>query len=135
LRGFPLTGDQEGLSAWRAGTRSDVGGPPDKPFRVNQRDFVGPPITPSQHTVLSTLVNLCPESGSDATARQVADAADLRLGSVVVVLRSLAKRRLAMLHEGSDDHWAPTMSGRSRIRHSRAAEERQRNDDPPEGET
>lgn len=126
---------------WRSGTfehsarghPTGVGDPPDNPFRVKERDFVGPPITPSQQKVLTALVNLCPDDGNDATARQVADEAYIRLGSVVVVLRSLVKRRLALLHEDTEDHWSPTMSGRARIRHSRAAEGRASNgpDDPP----
>lgn len=92
---------------------------PDNPFRV-KKEFVGPPLTASQQRVLATLVALCPESGADADARQVADAAGQRLGSVVVVLQSLEKKRLAVMHEGDDaepDVWAPTMTGRQRVRH------------------
>jgi predicted transcriptional regulator len=99
---------------------------------VKERPFPGPSITPSQKKVLTALVDLCPQDGSDARARQVADAAQIRLGSVVVVLRSLKDRRLALLHEDCDDHWAPTMSGRARIRHIRALErEAEKPGDPP----
>jgi hypothetical protein len=98
--------------------------PPSNPFRVAPREgFAGPPLTQSQQRVLSALVALCPDSGCDVPAREVADAAKLRLGSVVVVLRSLVKRRLALVHEGEPEGWAPTMTGRSRVRHFRPAEQ------------
>ena len=105
-----------------------MSGPPENPFRVTRRGgFDGPPLTAPQQRVLAALAALCPDSGCDISAREVAEAADIRLGSVVVILRSLAKRRLAILHEGGDDApeaWAPTISGRSRVRHFRTAEER-----------
>ena len=105
-----------------------MSGPPENQFRVGVRDdFAGPPLTQPQQQVLSALVALCPDSGCDVDARAVADAAEVRLGSVVVILRSLAKRRLVLVHEperdGEREGWAPTMSGRSRVRHFRAAEE------------
>jgi hypothetical protein len=100
-----------------------VSEPPPNPFRVNQREgFQGPPLTQPQQRVLGALVALCPEAGCDVEARAVADSAQLRLGSVVVVLRSLEKRRLVLSHEGEPEGWAPTMTGRSRVRHFRPAE-------------
>lgn len=93
--------------------------PPARPFRVT-REFSGPPLTAPQQRVLAVLVSLCPDAGCDVDARTVADAAGLRLGSVVVVLRSLAKHRLALVHEGApgeEDGWAPTLTGRARVRH------------------
>lgn len=100
---------------------------------MTRPDFRGPPVTASQATVLATLVELCPDDGGDVSARAVAERTGQRLGSVVVVLRSLLKRRLALLHEGTDDAWAPTMSGRSRVRYTRPAEDRRRSggDEPP----
>ena len=80
-------------------------------------------MTQPQQRVLSALVSLCPEDGRDVDARAVAEAADLRLGAVVIVLRSLEKRRLVMVHEGEPEGWAPTMTGRSRVRHFRPAEQ------------
>ena len=71
--------------------------------------------------MLGALVSLCPAAGDDVDARAVAELVELRLGSVVVVLRSLEKRRLALSHEGEPECWAPTMTGRSRIRHFRLA--------------
>ena len=109
--------------------------PPSNPFRVAPRDgFAGPPLTPSQQRVLAALVALCPDSGCDVDAREVSEAADQRLGSVVVVLRSLEKRKLALVHDGDPEGWAPTMTGRSRVRHFRPAEPQQQpaeHTDPP----
>ena len=111
-------------------------GPPENPFRVGVRDdFAGPPLTQPQQRVLAALVALCPDSGCDVDARTVAEAADVRLGSVVVILRSLAKRRLALMHEaerdGESEGWAPTMTGRSRVRHFPAADERTEHPEQP----
>lgn len=98
--------------------------PPSNPFRVNQREgFQGPPLTQPQQKVLSALVSLCPDDGRDVEARAVSELTQLRLGSVVVVLRSLEKRKLALVHEGEPEGWAPTMTGRSRVRHFRPAEQ------------
>jgi hypothetical protein len=106
------------------GNRLDsVSEPPPRPFRVKRENFAGPPLTQSQQRVLSALVALCPDAGCDVDARAVSEAADLRLGSVVVVLRSLEKRKLALMHEGDPEGWAPTLTGRSRVRHFRAAEQ------------
>jgi DNA-binding MarR family transcriptional regulator len=96
---------------------------PQNPFRVT-REFHGPKLTRSQQRVLAALVAVCPDEGCDTDARAVAEAAGLRLGSVVVVLRSLEKQRLAILHPGEDgepDGWTPTMTGRARVRHFPAA--------------
>ena len=97
---------------------------PRNPFRVT-REFDGPPLTKSQQRVLASLVSLCPDSGSDADARAIATQAGARLGSVVLVLRSLVERRMAIFHpaehEGEVDAWTPTMTGRSRVRHFPAA--------------
>ena len=82
-------------------------------------------MTQPQQRVLSALVALCQDEGGDVDARTVAEAADLRLGSVVVVLKSLEKRRLVLSHEGEPEGWAPTMTGRSRVRHFRPAEQPQ----------
>ena len=78
-------------------------------------------MTQPQQRVLSALVSLCPDEGCDVDARAVAETADLRLGAVVIVLRSLEKRRLVLVHEGEPEGWAPTMTGRSRVRHFRPA--------------
>jgi hypothetical protein len=95
--------------------------PPSRPFRVAQRDdFTGPPLSQAQQRVLAALVAGCPEEGSDIDARTVAGRSDLRLGATVVVLRSLANRRLAIWHDDEPEGWAPTMTGRSRVRHYRA---------------
>ena len=93
--------------------------PPTSPYRVT-REFKGAPLTRSQQRILTSLVATCPEAGCDVDARTVAEHANLRLGSVVVVLRSLERQRLAVVHEGEDgrpDGWAPTLTGRSRVRH------------------
>jgi DNA-binding MarR family transcriptional regulator len=93
--------------------------PPRHPYRV-KRGMEGPPLTASQRRILAALVAVCPDSGCGVDAREVAEAAQLRLGSVVVVLHKLEERRLAMVHPREDDEpklWAPTMSGRARVRH------------------
>ena len=93
--------------------------PPANPYRVT-REFTGPPLTRSQQRVLSALVALCPDTGCEVEARAVAEQAQLRLGSVVLVLRALEKQRLALVHlaeDGGPDCWAPTLTGRSRVRH------------------
>jgi hypothetical protein len=109
----------------RLGTGIDaVSEPPRNPFRVAQREgFIGPPLTQSQQRVLAALVALCPDSGCDVDARAISEAAQLRLGSVIVVLRSLEKRKLALVHEGEGEPegWAPTLTGRTRVRHFRPA--------------
>jgi hypothetical protein len=109
-----------------------VGEAPQHPFRVAHREgYAGPPLTQSQQRVLAALVALCPEAGCDVDARAVSEVAELRLGSVVVVLRSLAKRKLALLHEGEPEGWAPTMTGRSRVRHFRLAGQPAESTEPP----
>lgn len=91
---------------------------PENLFRVTPReDFLGPPLTQPQQRVLAALVSLCPEAGAETDARAVAEAAGLRLGSVVLVLRALDKRRLAVVHDGDPPVWSPTMEGRTRVRH------------------
>jgi hypothetical protein len=96
------------------------------PYRVKRRrDPSGAPLTEPQRRVLATLCELCPGAAGDVTARAVAKTSDVRLGSVIVILRSLAQRRLAMRHEsdaetGQPEGWAPTMSGRARVRHFEA---------------
>jgi hypothetical protein len=93
------------------------------PYRVkSRRDPSGAPLTEPQRQVLAALCELCPGAAGDVTSREVADAAGARLGSVIVILRSLAQRRLVMRHEGDHEAgqvegWAPTMSGRARARH------------------
>jgi hypothetical protein len=93
------------------------------PYRVKRRrDPSGAPLTEPQRQVLAALCELCPGAAGDVTSREVATAAGVRLGSVIVILRSLAQRRLAMRLEGDHDAgesegWAPTISGRARVRH------------------
>ena len=104
---------------------------PQNPFRVT-REFTGPKLTRSQQRVLAALVSVCPEDGCDVDGRTVSEAAGLRLGSVVVVLRSLEKQRLVILHPGEfgqPDGWMPTMTGRARVRHFPASQQQ------PEHET
>lgn len=92
---------------------------------VRRRGWHGPPLTDPQQRVLAALVELSPEAGGDTDARTVAERAGLRLGSVVVILRSLAQKRLAIWHraehDGEEDGWAPSMSGHARVRTLRDA--------------
>jgi hypothetical protein len=94
-----------------------------QPYRVKRRrDPSGAPLTEPQRRVLAALCELCPGAAGDVTAREVATASRARLGSVIVILRSLAQRRLVMRHEGDvqeaqPEGWAPTMTGRARARH------------------
>lgn len=97
---------------------STLGAPAFSPFRVKpRRDPSGAPLTLAQRQVLAALVELCPGAAGDVDARAVAERADLRLGSVVVVLRSLLRRGLVLVHENDPEGWAPTMTGRARARH------------------
>lgn len=92
---------------------------------VRRRGWHGPPLTGPQQRVLAALVELSPEAGGDTAARAVAERAGLRLGSVVVILRSLAQKRLAIWHQAEspdeEDGWAPSMSGHARVRTLRDA--------------
>jgi DNA-binding MarR family transcriptional regulator len=109
---------------------------PHHPYRVT-RAFEGTPLTDSQRRVLTALVAICPDNGCDVDARKVAKAAGLRLGSVVVILQSLEKKRLVLLHESEDDEpdgWAPTMNGRSRVRHFPSGLGREPAEDPVLGD-
>ncbi len=92
---------------------------PHHPFRVTRRpDASGPPLTGPQQRVLTALVHLCPTSGTDAGTRAVAQAAGLRLGGVVVILQSLVGKRLVTRFDDAEAvYFAPTMTGRARVRH------------------
>ena len=91
---------------------------PLHPYRVTRRtDLSGRPLKAPQQRVLEALVELCPDPGNEATAREVAHAAGERVGPVVVVLRSLAGLRFVAAHDDGDDRaitWAPTLTGRNR---------------------
>jgi hypothetical protein len=93
------------------------------PYRVKRRrDPGGAPLTEPQRRVLAALCELCPGAAGDVTSREVSAASGVRLGSAIVILRSLAQRRLAMrlegdLEAGEVEGWAPTMTGRARARH------------------
>ena len=93
---------------------------PHHPFRVTRRsDVTGRPLTRSQQRILAALVHLCPRSGSDVTAREVAKAAGSKLGAVVIVLHSLADLRFVTCFAEDEDQpitWTPTMTGRARAR-------------------
>lgn len=89
------------------------------PYRVTrQHDRRGVPLTPPQEAVLDALVHLCPRPGADAGARAVAASAGLRLGSVVLTLRKLEVKRLAIEHHARTEAstWSPTLFGRARMR-------------------
>jgi DNA-binding MarR family transcriptional regulator len=93
---------------------------PHHPFRVTRRsDVTGRPLTRSQQRILAALVHLCPRSGCETTARDVAKAAGSKHGAVVIVLQSLAELRFVTCFDEDDDQpttWTPTMSGRARAR-------------------
>jgi DNA-binding MarR family transcriptional regulator len=101
------------------------------PHRVTRpHDRCGAPLTAPQRAVLEALVHLCPRLGADVCPRAVAASAELRLGSVVLTLRNLERRRLAVEHPAQTDddrpRWSPTLVGRSRVRrhHDPATERR-----------
>ena len=92
------------------------------PFRVQRRaDPGGPPLSRPQQRVLAALTELCgPGAATEVTVREAAGASGVRLGSVVLILRSLADRRLVVHHEGDTEEpegWSPTLTGRARVRH------------------
>ncbi len=90
---------------------------PTHPYRVTRRtDLSGRPLKAPQQRVLEALVELCPDPGNEATAREVAHAAGQRVGAVVVVLRSLTGLRFATAFDDGEHAvaWAPTLTGRNR---------------------
>jgi hypothetical protein len=93
---------------------------PHHPFRVTRRsDVTGRPLTRSQQRMLAALVHLCPTSGSEVTARDVAKAAGSKLGAAVIVLHSLVELRFVACFDEDDEQpitWTPTMTGRARAR-------------------
>lgn len=61
------------------------------------------------------LVELCPEIGSEARLRPIADAASMPPGPASLALRGLVRRRMAWRHEDDADDeatWTPTQAGR-----------------------
>jgi hypothetical protein len=90
---------------------------------MRRGDWVGPPLTTHQLRVLTAVVSLSRTSAGDLDARAVAEHAGMRLNSVVVILQSLAKRRLVLRHRGTEpdepDVWTPTLTGYARVRHFR----------------
>ncbi len=92
---------------------------PKHPFRVTRSaQRGGPPLTVRQKQTLAAVDFLCPTSGSECDARAVASATGVRLGSIVVILHSLVDKRLVTrIEEGDGSFWAPTMTGRARVRH------------------
>ncbi len=96
---------------------------PKHPYRVTRStDRSGPPLTATQKQVLAALDRLCPTPGSDCDARAVATTTGLRLGAVVVILHSLDDKRLVTRFDEEDAlFWTPTLTGRARVRHHRAA--------------
>ena len=60
------------------------------------------------------LVDLCPDIGSEAKLRPIADAAAMPPGPASLALRGLVRRRMAWKHEdeGDEPTWTPTQSGR-----------------------
>jgi len=90
---------------------------PRHPFRVTRPHDGGPPLSPQQKRTLAALVAVCPTAGSDCDARAVARPAGLRLNAVVVILHSLVDKRLVTRYEEAEGlFWAPTMTGRARVR-------------------
>lgn len=93
---------------------------PRHPFRVT-RPVDGPPLSRPQLTVLTALVHLCPFPGASAPAPTLARATGLAHGSVVIVLRSLVAKGLVLPDgDATGRAWAPTMTGRARVRHAAA---------------
>lgn len=119
---FARNADDRGVKH-RAGTldRCSMSPPaPRHPYRVTRR-LDGPPLSGPQRQTLAALVHLCPAPGADATAAAVARSGGMRHGPVVVILRSLATKGLCTCFEETEQPmWAPTMTGRARVRHAAA---------------
>jgi hypothetical protein len=91
--------------------------PSFQPYRVKpRRDPCGTPLNPPTQRVLVALVDLCPCAAGDVAASDLARRTGVRQGSVVVILRTLVDRGLALRHAGEPEGWAPTMTGRIRAR-------------------
>ena len=96
---------------------------PRHAFRVTRSaGRTGPPLTETQLRTLRALVHLCPLPGTDADGRAVARVVELRLGSVVVILQSLADKGLVLKYDEDDGcFWAPSITGHARARHQPSA--------------
>jgi hypothetical protein len=94
-----------------------------QPYRVTRSHRRGPRLTKPQQAILAALVHECPRPGDETLARAVADATKIRLGSVVVSLRNLARARLVVEHaaeiEGDEPTFAPSLIGRAAVTNRR----------------
>jgi hypothetical protein len=90
------------------------------PYRVT-RDLsrCGPKLTAPQEAIMAALVHRCPRPGDEIGARVLAGDTGLRLGSLVVSLRTMAGKRLVVEHpaEAGDGEptFSPSLIGRSRL--------------------
>jgi hypothetical protein len=92
------------------------------PYRVSRAiDPTGPMLTRSQQRVLWILTEQCPRPGMAVRSRAVAEEARKRLGAVMLVLRKLEDKGLAVASDlagGAEGEclWMPTLAGRARVR-------------------
>jgi DNA-binding MarR family transcriptional regulator len=92
---------------------------PPGPSRLAARPGApAPSLTEPQRRTLAALVELSPPTGGDVSAREVAQRTGDRLATTVLVLRGLAAKRLVVRNEaeGDEERWAPTLTGRARVR-------------------
>ncbi len=82
------------------------------------------PLSLAQQRALVALVRVCAQLGSEADAGMVARVSGLRPNVVVLALHGLARRQLAVRHEGGEETWSPTLSGRGMAKYVRAREPR-----------
>jgi hypothetical protein len=68
---------------------------------------------------MAALVHRCPRPGDEVGARVLAGDTGLRLGSLVLSLRTMASRRLVIEHpaeiDGEETTFSPSLIGRSRL--------------------
>ena len=88
------------------------------------RQAPGRPLSLAQQRALVALVRVGGELGSEVEAGMVARVSGLRPNVVVLALHGLVRRQLAVRHEGSEETWSPTLSGRGMARYVRSREPR-----------
>jgi hypothetical protein len=112
---FPTSHETEGR------TRPE---PTWHPYRVT-RDLTscGPRLTAPQELILAALVHRCPRPGDEISARVLARDTGLRLGSLVLSLRTMAGKRLVVEHPAETDDaepaFSPSLIGRARLNGAR----------------
>lgn len=80
-----------------------------------------------QAEVLGALLHRCPRPGDEVSARVVSRDLGLRLGSLMLSLRSMAAQRLVVEHDADGEPtFSPTLMGRALLRDALTLTDRRR---------